>query len=256
MVAALSVRGLTVAIPGAPPLVDAISFDLAPGEACGFDRRKRFRKVADRECALCGLLRPPIAVQSGSVRLDGRELMGASPAAWRQARGAQIFQIFQSPSTALTPGRRIGPQLIEAARRVRTDPKSAVPSALEAVHLDPKVVAQFPYQLSGGMKQRALIAMALILRPRVLIADEPTTGLDVLTERDTLASVNTMARETGAAVLFISHDLRAVREVAKRVLVLHQGQLVEDSVVDGLATSSAPAAQRLAEAAIALQDAC
>ena len=182
--------------------------------------------------------------------------MSASPVTWRRIRGRQIFQIFQSPGTALTPTRRIRPQLVETARIAGADPGNAIRHALDSVALDQSVGGYFPYQLSGGMKQRVLIAMALILRPRILIADEPTTGLDVLTERDILSALNTMADETGAAVLFISHDLRAVREVATRTLVMQGGQLVEDAPVSELATSQAPAARNLAEAAVMLQNQC
>ncbi|MBM7068653.1 ABC transporter ATP-binding protein [Actibacterium sp. 188UL27-1] len=249
MVAALNVRGLTVGIPGQSPLLNDVSFDVAAGERLGLVGESGSGKSLTA-AAICGLLRSPIAVRAGSICLEGTDLSDLSAKAWRQFRGSSVFQIFQSPGTALTPRRRIGPQLAEIAGGTGSDRVSA---ALRAVQLDPQVAGQFPYQLSGGMKQRVLIAMALILRPRILIADEPTTGLDVLTERETLLAIDAVALKTGAAVLFISHDLRAVREVADRVLVLQNGRLVEDCHIDGLAASPAPAAQRLGEAAIALQ---
>lgn len=255
MVATLSTRNLTVAIPGAPPLLEGLTFDLMPGERVGLVGESGCGKSLTA-AALCGLLRPPLAVRAGSVRLDGQELLNATAKTWRRARGNRIFQIFQSPGTALTPARRIRPQLVETARIAGTDPDVVVPAAFDSVALEHRVGDFFPYQLSGGMKQRVLIAMALILRPRVLIADEPTTGLDVLTERDVLAALNGMADETGASVLFISHDLRAVREVANRVLVMEAGRLVEDAPIDDLAASSASAARHLAEAAISLQSSC
>lgn len=255
MVATLSVRNLSVAIPGETPLLDRLSFDLAPGERVGLLGASGSGKSLTA-AALCGLLRPPLSVAGGSVRIDGVELLGASAAGWRCARGRKIFQIFQSPGTALTPGRRIRAQLAETARIAGVDARQAIPRALDAVALRAQVAELFPYQLSGGMKQRVLIAMALILRPRILIADEPTTGLDVLTERDILAALNTMADETGAAVLFISHDLRAVRDVAQRTLVMQGGRLVEDAPIAGLASSRAASARQLAEAAFALQNPC
>lgn len=255
MVAALSVKDLTVTLPGAAPLIDRLGFDLAPGERVGLVGASGCGKSLTA-AALCGLLRPPLAVSAGSILLDGQELSAAGARTWRHVRGKRIFQIFQSPGTALTPTRRIRPQLDETARIAGAAPLSVVPAALNAVALEPRVGDFFPYQLSGGMKQRVLIALALILRPRILIADEPTTGLDVLTERDILAALNTMADETGAAVLFISHDLRAVRDVANRVLVMEAGHLVEDAPIGDMATSPAPAARTLAEAAIALQGAC
>ena len=255
MVAVLSVRNLTVAIPGDSPLIEALSFNLAPGERVGLVGESGCGKSLT-SAALCGLLRPPLAVCAGSVRLDGQELLDATSKTWRRARGNRIFQIFQSPGTALTPARRIRPQLVETARLTGADPEAVVPAALKSVALEQRVGDFFPYQLSGGMKQRVLIAMALILRPRVLIADEPTTGLDVLTEGEILAALTGMADETGASVLFISHDLRAVRKVANRVLVMEAGRLVEDGPIDGLAGSSATAARNLAEAAITLQTTC
>ena len=255
MVATLSVEELSAGIPRAPALLDNVSFELAVGERVGLIGESGSGKSLTA-AALCGLLRPPIALTSGSIRFDGEEFVNATPAAWRRRRGTGIFQIFQSPGTALTPGRRIGPQLAETARRAGADPETVIPPVLEKVALDPRNQQLYPYQLSGGMKQRVLIAMALILRPRILIADEPTTGLDVLTERDILAALNAMIDETGAALLFISHDLRAVRAVAERVLVMQEGRLVEDAPVHELASSPVPAAHALAQAARALETPC
>lgn len=255
MVDALSVTDLSVAIPGARPLLDRLSFNIAPGERVGLVGPSGCGKSLTA-AALCGSLRPPLAITGGMAQIDDVELVGAAPQVWRRVRGRTVFQIFQSPGTALTPARRIRAQLAETARIVGEDPKQAVTSALETVALDPHVADFFPYQLSGGMKQRVLIAMALILRPRILIADEPTTGLDVLTEREILAALTKMADEVGSSVLFVSHDLRAVAEVANRTLVMDHGRLVEDAPISNLATSIAPAARQLAEAAHALQIQC
>lgn len=255
MVAALSVQHLSVGLPGERPLLDKLSFELAPGERVGLVGASGCGKSLTAS-TLCGLLRAPLCATQGSVRIDGTEILGASAATLRGLRGRAVFQIFQSPSTALTPVRRIGVQLDEAAHVAGVDARTATRAALETVDLAPHVSTLFSYQLSGGMKQRVLIAMALILRPRILIADEPTTGLDILTERGILAALNAMVDETGAALVFISHDLRAVRDVAARTLVLHHGRLVEDDHIDHLAHSQASAARKLAEAAVALQDPC
>lgn len=255
MVAALSVQQLSVGLPGERPLLDKLSFELAPGERVGLVGASGCGKSLTAS-TLCGLLRAPLCATQGSVRIDGSEILDASVATLRGLRGRVVFQIFQSPSTALTPVRRIGVQLDEAAHVAGVDARTATRKALETVDLAPHVSTLFPYQLSGGMKQRVLIAMALILRPRILIADEPTTGLDILTERGILAALNAMVDETGAALVFISHDLRAVRDVAARTLVLHDGRLVEDDHIDHLAHSQASAARKLAEAAVALQDPC
>lgn len=255
MVDALQVNGLSVSIPGAAPLLDGLHFTIRSGERVGLVGSSGCGKSLTA-AALTGLLRPPISHSSGTIRINGQNVHDASPRAWRKLRGRGVFQIFQSPGTALTPARRIRAQLAEAAHIAGADPRRAIAHALEAVALDAKVAGFFPYQLSGGMKQRVLIAMALILRPRVLIADEPTTGLDVLTERAILAALNTMADETSAAVLFISHDLRAVAEVASRTLVMEHGRLVEDAPITDLVQSASPAARQLAEAALVLQAAC
>ncbi len=255
MVEALGVTDLSVVDGRGQRLLDPVSFTLAAGERVGLVGASGCGKSLTA-AALCGLLRPPLTVAGGDVRIDGQSVLDLSPRAWRRMRGGSIFQIFQSPGTALTPGRRIRAQLAETARLAGRELETTIASALEAVELDARVAEFFPYQLSGGMKQRVLIAMALILRPRILIADEPTTGLDVLTEREILSALNAMADETGAAVLFISHDLRAVREVAARTLVMQAGRLVEDAPICGLETSPAPAARALAEAAAALQGAC
>ncbi len=255
MVNALEVSDLTVCVPGAPPLLNALSFTVAPGERVGLIGASGCGKSLTA-AALTGLLRPPLCVSGKTLLIRGHDALTATPAAWRSLRGREIFQVFQSPSTALTPTRRIRAQLAEAARVAGVSALPAIAQALEAVALDPQVAEVFPYQLSGGMKQRVLIAMALILRPRILIADEPTTGLDVLTEREILRAMNTMADETGTAVLFISHDLRAVANVARRTLVMEHGKLVEDAPIAELAHSPANAARRLAEAACALQSTC
>ena len=174
----------------------------------------------------------------------------------RKTRIAEAREALRDAMPDITPVRRVGTQLAEVAQIAGRDTKAAVSQALDAVALQPDVTGLFPYQLSGGMKQRVLIAMALILRPRLLIADEPTTGLDVLTEHAILTALNTAADETGASVLFISHDLRAVHRIATRTLVMHAGRLVEDADIAALAISKAPAARALATAATALQNPC
>ncbi|MFV0334783.1 MAG: ATP-binding cassette domain-containing protein [Tropicimonas sp.] len=255
MVEVLRLSGLTVGLPGHAPLIDGLSLSLTAGQRIGLVGASGCGKSLSA-AAICGLLRPPAAIRAGSLAILGQEMTGAGPARWRRLRGTGVFQIFQSPGTALAPARRVGAQLAEAARRAQTDPRRAVADALDMVSLGREVAGLFPYQLSGGMKQRALIAMAMILRPAVLIADEPTTGLDVLTERDVLCALRAMTEETGAALLFISHDLRAVGRVTERVMVMEVGRLVAEGTVAGLRRAASPAARRLAEAAHALQEPC
>ncbi|MCF6316005.1 MAG: ABC transporter ATP-binding protein [Marinosulfonomonas sp.] len=255
MVDILKVSGLSVETAQGERLLRDVSFALAPGERCGLIGASGCGKSLTA-AALCGLLRPPLSVTGGTATLEGVELFSLSPKMWRKQRRGAIFQTFQSPGSALTPTLRLGPQLTEAARISGADPRRVVPEALKIVGLPADTVRQFPYQLSGGMKQRSLIAMALILRPRVLIADEPTTGLDILTERDILRALDAMIEATGAALLFISHDLRAVRAIAPRTLVMAAGAIVEDCATDALENASHPAAQRLGQAAAELEAPC
>ncbi|GAB5512176.1 MAG: hypothetical protein Rhims3KO_35770 [Hyphomicrobiales bacterium] len=252
MVAALSVKNLTVGAAFGPPLLDGVSFELQRGERIGLIGTSGCGKSLTA-ATLCGLLRPPLRTTAGVIEIEGSSMSDASSATWRQMRGRSIFQIFQSPSTALTPARRVGVQLDEAARVAGSEAASTVPRALDAVQLSREVAGLFPYQLSGGMKQRVLIAMAILLRPRILIADEPTTGLDVLTEHDILMTLQAAVEETASSLVFISHDLRAVRQIARRTLVMARGRIVEDADVAQLSASKAPAARALAKAAEALQ---
>jgi len=255
MVATLDVQGLSVSTGAGQALLKELSFKIAPGDRVGIVGASGSGKSLTAG-ALCGLLRPPLRVSSGTVNLGAQCLTAMTPRQWRKIRGRRIFQIFQSPGSALTPARRVGIQLDEAARVTGVHPLEAVPAALASVLLDPAVCRQFPYQLSGGMKQRVLIAMALILQPDILIADEPTTGLDVLTEAEVLKALSAMVEKTGASLLFISHDLRAVRTVADRILVMQNGEIVHDSPTGDLAHATHPAAQSLANAAQSLETVC
>ena len=254
MVNALSVLDLSVTGGDGQLLLDHISFDLARGERLGLIGASGSGKSLTAG-ALCGLLRPPLRVSSNLLQVGDHLMDKATRQAWRAIRGKTIFQIFQSPASALTPARRIGPQLKECCRHVGAS-NEIIGQALEKVQLSSGILSQFPFQLSGGMKQRVLIAMALILRPSILIADEPTTGLDILTEADILAALKDMLDETDAALIFISHDLRAVAQVADRVLVMDAGSIVEDGSIGGLNRSASPAARQIAEAALALNVPC
>lgn len=256
MVIALAVSDVSITGHGGKVLLDQISFNVSRGERIGLIGQSGSGKSLTA-AALCGLLRPPLTWSSGTIAVNGQTIDSRNPRQWRQVRGRGIFQIFQSPASALNPARRIGAQLMETSRLAgHDDPADSIETALNAVSLLPNVYDRFPYQLSGGMKQRVLIAMALLLRPSILIADEPTTGLDVLTEGGILDALNNMVDTTGTALVFISHDLRAVRKVADRVLVMDCGQIVEDGPVSTLSTSRAPAAQNLTNAAQTLQTIC
>ena len=193
--------------------------------------------------ATMGLLPKGLAARQGEILLDGENLLAATPARLRALRCTRMSMIFQEPMTALNPVLRCGDQIDEvlsthtpldaAARRAK------VLDIIGAVQLpDPaRMVASYPHQLSGGQRQRIMIAMALVLEPALLIADEPTTALDVTTQKQILALIRTLQREHGTGVLFITHDFGVVAEIADRVAVLRMGELVEFGPARSLLTA-------------------
>ena len=250
----LSVRDLSVLLRGegrTVRAVDGIGFDLHAGEVLGLVGESGSGKTKAAE-ALLGLIDPPGGtVTAGRIRLGGTELTGLSEAALRRVRGRDIAMVFQEPLTALDPVFRCGEQLAVLYRRHRgQDRRRARRSAREMLarvgFADPdRIMRSYPHQLSGGMRQRVVIAMALSCRPRVLVADEPTTALDVTTQARVLSLLIELARADGAAVLLITHDLGVVAQYCDRALVMRHGRLVEEGRVDEL--FSAPGAPYTAE---------
>ena len=182
--------------------------------------------------AAMGLL-PPNARLSGSIRLRGREMATLGPAEWRRRRGREVAMIFQEPMTSLNPAFTAGEQVAEVLRlhehlgeRAAFDRAVAL---LERVRIPDAArrARQYPHQLSGGMRQRVMIAMALACRPRLLIADEPTTALDVTVQAQILALLDELKRETGTAVVLITHDLGVVADHADQVAVMYAGRIAE-----------------------------
>ena len=185
-----------------------------------------------------GLLAPELQVSQGRVALMGEDLLQASPARLRALRGQAMGMVFQEPMTALNPVMRCGEQVDEVLR-CHTDwsadkRHAAVLDMLAAVRLpDPARMARsYPHELSGGQRQRIVIAMAMVMKPALLICDEPTTALDVTTQQDILQLIHQLQQDTGSAVLFITHDMGVVAEIADQVLVMHQGQAVEIGLRD------------------------
>ncbi|VUD72829.1 ABC transporter ATP-binding protein [Methylobacterium symbioticum] len=182
--------------------------------------------------ALLGLL-PGNARASGRVRLEGRDILGLEGEAMRRLRGTRIAMIFQEPMTALNPVLTIGAQIVEAIREHEAvsaaDARTRTLSLLARVRIpDPeRRFGEYPHRLSGGMRQRVVIAMALACAPAVLVADEPTTALDVTVQAEILDLIDDLRRETGMAVVLITHDLGLVAEHADRVLVMYAGRAVE-----------------------------
>ncbi|MFH8251744.1 ABC transporter ATP-binding protein [Microbacterium sp. B2969] len=229
----LDISALTVRA-GAKTLVDGVTFSLDAGERVGIIGESGSGKSVTSLAAL-GLL-PDALTATGSVRLDGSEVVGRSDAALRPLRGPVAQIVFQEPLTALDPLMRVGRQIAEPLRRhlgLRGAAlREAVSRALAEVALpDARIARSFPFELSGGQRQRVAIAIALAARPRLLVADEPTTALDVTVQAGVLDLLETLVRERGMGLLFISHDLAVVSRMVERIVVMQGGVVVEEGPV-------------------------
>src|SRR5262245_26416089 len=217
--------------------VDGVSFDINPGETVGMVGESGCGKSVTA-LSLLRLVDPPGRIETGSrIEFEGRDLLSLDREGIRQIRGNRIAMVFQEPMTALNPVFTIGDQVAEVAR-VHSDVtrKAAWERGVEMLNLvgipDPRERAKsYPHQLSGGMRQRVLIAMALVMNPSLLIADEPTTALDVTIQAQILELLAGLQQRLGLAVLLITHDLGVVAEVTSRVLVMYGGQIVERAPV-------------------------
>jgi len=237
----LDIQGLTVRLPhGAerPHAVEEVSLQLFAGEIlCVVGESGSGKSISAN--TIMGLLpRPWVEPVAGRILFEGRDLLSLSDPELRRMRGRDISMIFQEPMTALNPVMRIGDQLGEVfdahGGLGRAERRSRVTELLRAVGLpDPETIGQsYPFRLSGGQRQRVMIAMALALSPKVLIADEPTTALDVTTQAQILALVKDLQRERGMGVMFITHDFGVVAEIADRVAVMQLGRVVEQGPAD------------------------
>lgn len=235
MTALLEVRDLTVHFDtedGLVEAVDGVSFDVRPGEILGVVGESGSGKSVTA-LALLRLIRPPGRIASGDVRFEGRNLLELSEEQMRAVRGAQISLVFQSPRTALNPvltaGRQIARlfELHQGASRAEGWRRTIEMLKLVGISEPERRAQQYAHQLSGGMCQRVMIAMGLATSPRLLVADEPTTGLDVSIAAQILELLRDLGRRTGASILLITHDLGVVAEVCDRVAVMHAGQVVE-----------------------------
>jgi peptide/nickel transport system ATP-binding protein len=190
--------------------------------------------------AIMGLLPPAADVASGSIALDGVELTTLSAAQMREVRGKDVSMVFQEPMTSLNPVLQIGRQIAEVVRRhERVSRQAATQRAVELLDLvgipDPRRrVHDYPHQLSGGMRQRVMIAIGLACNPKVLIADEPTTALDVTIQAGILDLMRDVRDEFGTAIVMITHDLGVVAEMADRAVVMYAGRKIEEAAVEGL----------------------
>ena len=231
----LQVRNLKVSFrteQGLVQAIDGVSFNVAEGEILGVVGESGSGKTVSL-LAVMGLITDPNAVIEGSITYQGRELVGLSAKEMRKLRGREIAMIFQDPMTALTPVYTIGWQIAEQIRaHNKISAKAAeqraidllaevnIPNPAEAIH-------RYPHQLSGGMRQRAVIAMALSCNPSLLVADEPTTALDVTVQAQILDLVRKLQKNHKSAVVFITHDMGVIAEIATRVMVMYAGRIVE-----------------------------
>jgi peptide/nickel transport system ATP-binding protein len=233
---AVSIKNLRIALPrGAerPFAVDGVSLDLRPGKiVCVVGESGSGKSMCAH--ALMGLLPDTVDVTSGEIQFEGRDLLKLDDDGWRDLRGRRLAMIFQEPMTALNPLMRIGDQMAEMFEAhglltPRERRAKALSLAREVGLPDPeRIVRAYPHQLSGGQRQRAMIAMALALEPAVLVADEPTTALDVTTQAQILKLIRNLQRNRNMAVMFITHDFGVVADIADQVVVLRHGQVVEE----------------------------
>ena len=240
MSALLDIRGLTTSFAtdaGAFNAVDDVSLALEAGRTLGLVGESGCGKSVTA-LSIMGLVASPPGRVSGQIVFEGADLLRLSPAAMRAVRGDRISMIFQEPMTSLNPAFTIGEQIVEgilrhraigrdAARRQAIDMLARVRMPSPAQRYD-----DYPHRLSGGMRQRAMIAMALALKPRLLIADEPTTALDVTIQAQILELMRTLRDETGTAIILITHDLGVVAELAQDVAVMYAGRIVEKGSVE------------------------
>ncbi|MGB3435931.1 ATP-binding cassette domain-containing protein, partial [Achromobacter sp.] len=231
----LRIQNLTVDLPpGAdrPYALKDLSLSISAGEiVCVVGESGSGKSLTAG--AILGLLPQEVRASGGQVLWEGQDLLRLTPEALRRLRGQRIGMIFQEPMTALNPLRTIGDQIAEVfrthTRLGRAEIRRRTLELLDAVRLpDPaRALGAYPHELSGGQRQRAMIAMALALEPALLIADEPTTALDVTTQAQILHLIHDLQRRKGTAVLFITHDFGVVAEIADRVAVMQRGVLVE-----------------------------
>ncbi len=243
----LSVRDLRIDL-GGRPVVDGVSFDVPDGARVGLIGESGSGKSLTA-LAVLGLL-PDGARATGSVRWNGREVLGLADRELARLRGDEIGMVFQEPRTALNPIRTVGRQIGESVRiheRVgrREALRRAVAEADRVALPDPtRIISRYPHQLSGGQRQRVAIAMALAGRPRLLIADEPTTALDVTVQAGILTLLRNLVQDAGMSLVFITHDLAVLAQVATRAVVLEHGRVVEQGEVAELLRAPASAVTR------------
>lgn len=241
MSALLKVENLRIELTtrdGIAPVIDDVSFELQAGETLSFVGESGCGKSMTA-LGIMGLLPENVGrIASGSIEFDGEDITKASDDRLREIRGNDISMIFQEPMTSLNPVFSIGEQIAEVLRRHQQLSKSAAWSSaielLDAVRIPEahRRASSYPHQLSGGQRQRVMIAMALACKPRILIADEPTTALDVTIQAQIFDLLEDLQAQTGTAIIMITHDMGVVAEIAERMIVMYAGRTVEYGEVD------------------------
>jgi peptide/nickel transport system ATP-binding protein len=228
--AVLHAEGLTVELPGGRAAVDDVSIAVKPGEILGLVGESGSGKTT-LALALLGYARPGCRIVAGSVEVAGTRLTGLSETEVRRHRGRVVSYVPQDPASALNPSLRVGDAVGDVAEEHGGGSgRDRVLQALERVHLpgDPSFARRYPHELSGGQQQRVTIATALVCEPAAVVMDEPTTGLDVVTQARILEEVERLRSERGIAVVYVSHDLAVVASIADRVAVMYEGRIVEE----------------------------
>ncbi|CAB3653023.1 Glutathione import ATP-binding protein GsiA [Achromobacter deleyi] len=241
MSALVTVSNLSLTVGrGGREIVGGVSFEVAPGEMVGIVGESGSGKTQAAR-AIMGLTPPPLVVAGGSIRFEGVEVTQASAAQLRKLRGARIGMVFQEPMTSLNPSMPIGRQLDEGLKLHRRDQSTAqrrerILEMLRRVGIrDPKAAMEaWPHEFSGGMRQRMMLASVMLLEPALLIADEPTTALDAVVQRDVLELMVDLTREHNTAVLMISHDLPMVARYTERMVVMQHGKVLETGTTAGI----------------------
>jgi peptide/nickel transport system ATP-binding protein len=235
----LELRGLAVEY-GTVRAVDGVDLEIRPGEIVGLAGESGSGKSTVANAAM-QILRPPAHIVAGQVLFRGEDLVGKSAEELRRFRWRNVSMVFQSAMNALNPVMRVGDQFVDMMRaHERISKQRALVRAgelLALVGIDRRRVRAYPHELSGGMRQRVIIAMALALGPELIILDEPTTALDVVVQREILQQLEGLKRDFGFAVLFITHDLSLLLEFADRIAIMYAGEIVETASAERLAAN-------------------